>query len=167
MTIYNICNKYLHINILYIYIYTYSSPFLLATPQSQCLMVIGRDGGLSNLCHSCGLWAYVSEEGVQKTFPGPGYLSSEDGQSDYGIWHLFVNLYIYIYIYIYIFYIFKPMHSLEFIRISNFKFHALATIRGKKMLSFTRIFLCSSLKTFILIDSRTSGNTNISFNHYY
>ena len=79
MTIYNICNKYLHINILYIYIYTYSSPFLLATPQSQCLMVIGRDGGLSNLCHSCGLWAYVSEEGVQKTFPGPGYLSSEDG----------------------------------------------------------------------------------------
>ena len=105
MTIYNICNKYLHINILYIYIYTYSSPFLLATPQSQCLMVMGRDGGLSNLCHSCGLWAYVSEEGVQKTFPGPGCLSSEDGQSDYGIWHFLVNLYIYIYIYIYSIYL--------------------------------------------------------------
>ena len=79
ITIYNICNKCLQINILYIYIYTYSSPFFLATPQSQCLMMIERDGSLSTLCHSCGLWAYVSEEGVQKTFPGPGYLNSKDG----------------------------------------------------------------------------------------
>ena len=132
ITIYNICNKCLQTNISYIYIYTYSSPFFLATPQSQCLMVIGRDGSLSTLCHSCGLWAYVSEEG----------------------------LYIYLYIY-------KPIHSLEFIRSFNFKFHAFAIIRGKKLFSFTRIFLCSSLKTFILIDSRTSGNTNISFNHCY
>ena len=64
ITIYNICNKCLQTNISYIYIYTYSSPFFLATPQSQCLMVIGRDGSLSTLCHSCGLWAYVSEEGL-------------------------------------------------------------------------------------------------------
>ena len=32
----------------------YSSPFHLATAQSQCLMVIGKDGSLSTLCHSCG-----------------------------------------------------------------------------------------------------------------
>ena len=41
--------------------------------------MIGRDGGLSTLCHSCGLRVCLSEEGVRKTFPGPGYLRSEDG----------------------------------------------------------------------------------------
>ena len=33
----------------------YSSLFYLAKSQSQCLLAIGRDGGLSNLCHACGL----------------------------------------------------------------------------------------------------------------
>ena len=46
-------NKYLQINILYMYIYTYSSPFYLITAQSQCIMMIGRDDGLSTLCRSC------------------------------------------------------------------------------------------------------------------
>ena len=30
---------------------------------------------LSTLCHSCG---FAFQEGVVKTFPGPGYLLSED-----------------------------------------------------------------------------------------
>ena len=52
------------------------SPFYLATTQSQYLMVIGRDGGLSTLCHSCG---FACQQRVLKTFPGPGYPYSKDG----------------------------------------------------------------------------------------
>ena len=37
------------------------------------LRLIGRNGGLSTPCHSCRF-----AEGA-KTFPGPGYLHSEDG----------------------------------------------------------------------------------------
>ena len=40
------------------------------------LALIVRDGGLSTLCHSCG---FASQKRVQETFPGPGYLHSEDG----------------------------------------------------------------------------------------
>ena len=40
------------------------------------LELIGRDGGLSTLCHSCG---FACQQRVLKTFPGPGYLRSEDG----------------------------------------------------------------------------------------
>ena len=35
------------------------------------LRLIGRDGGLSTLCHSCG---FSCHQRVLKTFPGPGYL---------------------------------------------------------------------------------------------
>ena len=35
------------------------------------LRLIGRDGGLSTLCHSCG---FSCPQRVLKTFPGPGYL---------------------------------------------------------------------------------------------
>ena len=35
-----------------------------------------RDGGLSGLCHSC---EFACQQRVLKTFPGPGYLRSEDG----------------------------------------------------------------------------------------
>ena len=38
--------------------------------------LIGRDGGLSTLCHSCG---FACQQRVVKRFPGPGYLHSEDG----------------------------------------------------------------------------------------
>ena len=38
--------------------------------------LIGRDGGLSTLCHSCG---FACQQRVLKTFPGPGYLHSKDG----------------------------------------------------------------------------------------
>ena len=40
------------------------------------LGLIRRDGGLSTLCHSCG---FACQQRVLKTFPGPGYLRSEDG----------------------------------------------------------------------------------------
>ena len=72
---------YVHIYVLYIHI-LYSSPFHLATAQSQYLMMIGRDSGLSTLCHSCG---FACQQRVLKTFPGSDYLRSEDGQSDYEI----------------------------------------------------------------------------------
>ena len=40
------------------------------------LRVDGEGGGLSTLCHSCG---FACQQRVLKTFPGPGYLRSEDG----------------------------------------------------------------------------------------
>ena len=40
------------------------------------LGLIGRNGGLSTLCHSC---RFACQQRVLKTFPGPGYLRSEDG----------------------------------------------------------------------------------------
>ena len=40
------------------------------------LGLIGRDGGLSTLCHSCG---FACQQSELKTFPGPYYLRSEDG----------------------------------------------------------------------------------------
>ena len=40
------------------------------------LGLIGRDGGLSTLCHCCG---FACQQRVLKTFPGLGYLCSEDG----------------------------------------------------------------------------------------
>ena len=58
---------YVYFNILlyiYIYIYIYHSiPLTLG--------LIGRDGGFS-----CG---FACQQRVLKTFPGPGYLRSEDG----------------------------------------------------------------------------------------
>ena len=50
------------------------------------LGVIERDGGLSTLCHSCG---FDCQQRVLKTFPGPGYLRSEDGVV--WLWNLLVN----------------------------------------------------------------------------
>ena len=51
--------------------------------------LIGRDCGLSTLCHCCGL---AAQERVLKTFPASGYLLSEDGVV--WIWHPLVNLYV-------------------------------------------------------------------------
>ena len=39
------------------------------------LRLIGRDGVLSTLCHSC---RFSRQQSVLKTFPGRGYLHSED-----------------------------------------------------------------------------------------
>ena len=40
------------------------------------LGLIGSDGGLNALCHSCG---FACQQWVLNTFPGLGYLRSEDG----------------------------------------------------------------------------------------
>ena len=48
------------------------------------------------------------------------------------------------------------------LKVSHFRDHQVS-----KCFSFTRIFLRSNIKMFILIHSRTSGNVNISFNHHY
>ena len=70
------------------------------------LGLIGRDGGLSTLCHSCG---FACQQRVLKTFPCPGYLHSEDGVVWLYIYiyiHIYMHIacmYIYTYIYIYIF----------------------------------------------------------------
>ena len=99
--LYNIYNIYI-----YIYIYTWLTISSCYGSIPLTLVLIGRDGGLSTLCHSC---RFTSQQRVLKTFPGPGFLRSEDGVV--WLWHLLVNLfknlymhiYIYIYIYIYIF----------------------------------------------------------------
>ena len=52
---------------------------------------IGRDGGLSTLCHSCGL---VFQLSVLKAFPASGYLHSEDGVV--WLWHPLANLYVWL-----------------------------------------------------------------------
>ena len=44
------------------------------------LGLIGRDGGLSTLCHSCG---FACQQRVLKTFPGSGYLHSKDGYNQW------------------------------------------------------------------------------------
>ena len=61
-------------------------------------MLIGRGGGLSFLCYSCG---FTCQHRGLKTFPGPSYLRSEDGVV--WLWHLLVNLYIYIYVHMHIY----------------------------------------------------------------
>ena len=38
-------------------------------------IAIGSNGGLSTLCHRCG---FACQQRVLKTFPGLGYLRSED-----------------------------------------------------------------------------------------
>ena len=55
------------------------------------LGLIGSDGGLNTLCHSCG---FACQQRVPKTFPGPGYLRSED--QVVLLCHLLVNLYIWL-----------------------------------------------------------------------
>ena len=76
---------YIHIyKYKYIYIYKYILVNLyIWLTISSCygsiplaLGLIGRDGGLSTLCHSC---RFACQQRVLKTFPGPGYLRSEDG----------------------------------------------------------------------------------------
>ena len=52
-----------------------SSPFHLATAQSQCLMATGMDSGSTTLCHS---WGFACQQRLLKTFPGPGHLHSKD-----------------------------------------------------------------------------------------
>ena len=63
---------YLNINI-YRYIWLTISSCYGSIPLA--LGLIGRDGSLSTLCHSC---EFACQQMVLKTFPGPCYLHSED-----------------------------------------------------------------------------------------
>ena len=76
-------------------LHVYSSPFYLAAAQSQYLMVIGRGGGLSTLCHSC---RFAWQQSALKTFPGPSCFHSEDGM----VWLLLflINFHVDIYTYL-------------------------------------------------------------------
>ena len=66
-----------------IYIYIYIYIYIICIYISSCygsipltLGLLGSDGGLSTLYHSCG---FACPQRVLKTFPGPGYLCTEDG----------------------------------------------------------------------------------------
>ena len=60
---------------IYIYIYIYIYMYIyMSIPLT--IGLIARNGGLSTLCHSYG---FACQQRVLKTFPGPGYLRSEDG----------------------------------------------------------------------------------------
>ena len=72
-----------HIIIYHIHIYIYINIYMV------------RNGSLRTLCQSCWLPCH---QRVLKTFPGPGYLCSEDGVV--WLWYLLVNLYNICYIYI-------------------------------------------------------------------
>ena len=71
-------------------LHIYGSTFYLAPAQSQCLMAVARDSGLSTLCHSCG---FACQQRALKTFPSPGYLCFKDGVV--WLWHFLVILHIY------------------------------------------------------------------------
>ena len=68
-----------------LYIWLTISSCYCSIPLALGLM--GRDAGLSTLCHGCG---FVCQQGVLKTFPGSGSLHSED--EVLWLWHLVVNL---------------------------------------------------------------------------
>ena len=70
-------------------LHIYGSPYYPATAQSQCLMVIWRDSGLSSSCNS---YRLVCQQRVTKMFSGAGYLCFED--DSIWIWHFLVNLHI-------------------------------------------------------------------------
>ena len=74
---------------------------------------IGRNNGLSTLCHNC---RFPCQQRVLKTFPGPGYICSKDGVV--WLWHLLVSLYIYKYIHYIFIYLRVYIHIYIYIYIS-------------------------------------------------
>ena len=54
----------------FLFIIKCGSLFYLVVDQLQCLMVIGRDGGSSTLCHRC---EFACQQRVLRTFPCPGF----------------------------------------------------------------------------------------------
>ena len=80
----------------YMFMHIYSSPFYLATTQSQCPVVIGRIV-VSALCVIV-VSRFVCQQKVLKTFPGAGYLHSKDGIVLTMAFHdEFVYMYVYVY----------------------------------------------------------------------
>ena len=67
---------YIYIYIIYIYIYITGTFLHLAHHFILIRLRLERDGGSSTLCYSSG---FACQQRVLKTFPGPGYLRSEDG----------------------------------------------------------------------------------------
>ena len=72
-----------------LYIWLTISSCYGSTPLS--LVLIGKDGGLSTLCGSCG---FARQERVLKTFPCSGYLHSEDMLV--WLWHPLDYLYVWV-----------------------------------------------------------------------
>ena len=72
----------------FVFIYLTVSSCYKSIPWT--LALIGRDGSVSTLCHSCG---FPCQQKLLNTFPGPGYLRYVHGVV--WIWHLLVNLCIY------------------------------------------------------------------------
>ena len=58
--------------------------------------LIGRDGGVSTLCHSCG---FACQQRVLKTLPGPGSWPLRGWGS---LTMTFTDKFVYVYVYIYI-----------------------------------------------------------------
>ena len=75
--------------LVYLYLWLTTSSCYGSIPLALGLM--GRDGGLSTLCYSCG---FACQERVLKTLPGTGYLHSHDGVV--WLWHPLVNLHIWL-----------------------------------------------------------------------
>ena len=80
---------------LYVSLHIYRPSFCLAMAQAKNLVMIGRNGGLSFLCHS---WKFACIQRVIKTFPGSSYLCFEDGIL--WLWYLLLNLQICLSIYL-------------------------------------------------------------------
>ena len=89
-----------YLTLLYIYIYIYYYILLYYRygwlTISSCygsipltLELIVRDDGLITLCHSC---EFACQQRVLKTFPGPGYLPSEDAVVR--LWLYFLNCFL-------------------------------------------------------------------------
>ena len=112
------------------------------------LGLIGRDGGLSTLCHSYG---FACQQRVLKMFPGPDYLRSEDGVV--WLWHPQVNLYIciyickYIYIYIYMLYIYICIYIYVYIYVYIYIYYIYIYI----CIYIYRIYMYIAYYLFIII----------------
>ena len=78
----------LHV-LVYLYIWLTISSCYGSIPLA--LGLIGRDGGLSTLWHSCG---FACKQRVLKIFPGSGSLHSDDGVV--WLWHPVVNFYVWL-----------------------------------------------------------------------
>ena len=83
----NKCRCYSPMKTFQEFLYIYSSLFDLPMAQCQYLIVTGRDGGLSTLCHSC---RFACQHRVLQILPGTGYFQSKDGVVR--LWYFLVNL---------------------------------------------------------------------------
>lgn len=69
---------------IFLVICIYITPHFILPRLSSLGWLIGRNDGLNNMCHIGG---FPCQKRMLKTFPGPGYLLSEDGTV--WLWHFF------------------------------------------------------------------------------